>query len=90
MPEFFSCFVKHVPTWQGDQIGRIFANWVSVFFGQLGKIKGKIPKFGAAFFHDNRFILILTKKFCAIFSQTHLVTLQPRVHYTKLLKLLMG
>jgi hypothetical protein len=46
---------------QGDQIGRIFAKWVTVyFFGQIKKIKKCCPLFGLLF-HDYGYALILTK-----------------------------
>jgi hypothetical protein len=51
---------------QGDQIGRIFAQWVIVFFGQFYKNYRSSPKFhiGRLFFtYTYRYyVVILTKK----------------------------
>jgi hypothetical protein len=39
-------------TWQqGDQIGRIFANWVIAYFGQFDEIYANSPTLLATFFH---------------------------------------
>jgi hypothetical protein len=45
---------------QGDQIGRIFAYWSIVYFGQRLKHYRSSAKFLATFFP--RYVLILTKK----------------------------
>jgi hypothetical protein len=67
-----------LPSPQGDQIGRIFAHWAIVFFGQLLKITEVAQIFDALLFKGERYKLILRKTgwatFWAIFSQTHLVT----------------
>jgi hypothetical protein len=64
---------------QGDQIGRSFAKWVIVYFGQLLENYGRIPHFGATLFHGYVYSLIFTKYgldyIFGDFSQTHLVTL---------------
>jgi hypothetical protein len=39
------------PEKQGDQIGRIFAQWVTVCFGQLFENDRNIPKFRATLFN---------------------------------------
>jgi hypothetical protein len=64
---------------QGDQIGRIFAFRVSVFFGLLFENYRSSLKFGHFSYNGERCGLILTKigwaTFWAIFSQTRPVTL---------------
>jgi hypothetical protein len=46
---------KNLPSWQGDQIGRFFAYWESIYFGQFFKI------YLGHFFHSKCYALILTK-----------------------------
>jgi hypothetical protein len=46
---------------QGDQIGRIFAHWVTVYFGQLFENYRRGSFFWATFFHDKVFELISSK-----------------------------
>jgi hypothetical protein len=64
---------------QGDQIERIFASWVIVFFGKFFFNFRNSPKFLNYFFNSKSYVLYLTKMgwdtFWATFSQTHLVTL---------------
>jgi hypothetical protein len=64
---------------QGDQIGRIFAHWAIVYFGQFFENDRRSLNFLATFFHDENFVFSLTEIGCATFwailSQTHLVTL---------------
>jgi hypothetical protein len=67
---------------QGDQIGRIFAYWTIVYFGQLLKMTEVSLFLGLLLNSGKRHVaLILTKMglaaLWAIFSQTHLVTLHP-------------
>jgi hypothetical protein len=45
---------------QGDQIGRVFAYWVIVYFGKFENYKSS-PNFGATFSYGKLFALILTK-----------------------------
>jgi hypothetical protein len=64
---------------QGDQIGRIFAHWALVVFGQLFENYRSSPYFWAIF-PRKKLCIDFNKKwvwatFWAIFSQTHLVTL---------------
>jgi hypothetical protein len=47
---------------QGDQIGRIFAYWVIVFFRQLLKITEVVKIFGFISFQGKSYVLIMTKK----------------------------
>jgi hypothetical protein len=42
---------------QGDQIGRIFAHWVIIYFGQFIENYSNIPHYGY-FFHGEGFVLI--------------------------------
>jgi hypothetical protein len=63
---------------QGDQIGRIFAHWVTFF--SLGKRIQMWPTFLVYFFYMLRWCFDFTKKMCwatfwAIFSSTHLDSL---------------
>jgi hypothetical protein len=67
---------------QGDQIGPIFAHWVTVNFIEFwGNCKSS-RHFWATFFHGYGNALILTKKNCLryilghFFKKTHLVTLR--------------
>jgi hypothetical protein len=46
---------------QGDQIGRFFAAWVIVFFGQFFVNYRLSPNFWGYFFHGKNCALILTK-----------------------------
>jgi hypothetical protein len=84
----FFLFWYHVPRkiWQtccsiqGDQIGRIFAQWVIVYFGQLLENYRSIPHVSGYFIPWISLGIHFDKKtgwatFWAIFSQTHLVTL---------------
>jgi hypothetical protein len=64
---------------QGDQIGRIFAQWAIVYIGQFLKNYRSSAKFWASFFLSIDYVFIFTKKMgwaasWAKFSQTHLVT----------------
>jgi hypothetical protein len=66
---------------QGDQIGRFFAHWTTVYFGQLFENYKSSTNSWAACSRGKIGALILTKKwvglpFGAIFSLTHLVTLE--------------
>jgi hypothetical protein len=47
---------------QGDQIGRIFPHWVSVYFGQFSVNFRSSPNLWATVFHWKVYVLILTKK----------------------------
>jgi hypothetical protein len=47
---------------QGDQIGRIFAYWAIVYFGQFSENYRSSPQLRGYFFHDQCYALILTKK----------------------------
>jgi hypothetical protein len=73
----------YVPTYQGDQIGRIFAQLVIVLLGQFYKNYRSSPKFWATFFLSMyKLCSNFDKKngwatFWATFSQTPLVTLLP-------------
>jgi hypothetical protein len=50
-------------TWvQGDQIGRISAYWVTIFFGQLLLRLQKEAKYLGFFFQRKKICIILTKK----------------------------
>jgi hypothetical protein len=64
---------------QGDQIGRIFACWVSVNFGHFFENYRSIPIFGGFFLHGKSYVFVLRKKWVgplwAIFSQTRLTPL---------------
>jgi hypothetical protein len=46
---------------QGDQIGRIFALWAIVCFGQFLKNNSNSPQFWATFFQSIDYVVILTK-----------------------------
>jgi hypothetical protein len=46
---------------QGDQIGRIFAQWAIVYFGQWFEIYIISANFWATFLCDTSYVLILTK-----------------------------
>jgi hypothetical protein len=66
---------------QGDQIGRIFANWVIVYFGQFYE-NYKSSTHILGIFSAVKFIHKCLKKcvglhFGRFFDQTHLVTLMP-------------
>jgi hypothetical protein len=43
--------IRKVPSIQGDQIGRIFALWVIVCFGQFFENYRSNPHFGIVFSH---------------------------------------
>jgi hypothetical protein len=62
-----------------DRIGRIFADWTSVYFGELFLKLQKKPTLLYYFLRSKIYVVMLTKMcwatFWAIFSQTHLVTL---------------
>jgi hypothetical protein len=78
----FSFLFLVVP--QGDQIGRIFAYWAIVFFGQFFENYRRGTNSWATFFHGKSNALILTKielglHFGRFFSQAHLVTLAVRL-----------
>jgi hypothetical protein len=64
---------------QGDQIGRIFAQWTIVYFGQFFDNYKSGQHFYASFFLSIDYVLILTKKRVGLhfarFLQAHLVTL---------------
>jgi hypothetical protein len=56
---------------QGDQIGRIFAQWVVVFFGQLLKIYKNSPQFWSTFYQSKDDLFIFTEKMVwAIFTSS--------------------
>jgi hypothetical protein len=46
---------------QGDQIGRIFANWTIVNLGQLFGNNGSSPRSWIAFLQSKSYVAILTK-----------------------------
>jgi hypothetical protein len=77
----FQPLKKNFSAVQGDQIGRNFASWMSVFFGKFfGKLKQWPIFFGLLF--RRSYVLILTKEmgglhFGWFFLQTNLVTLLP-------------
>jgi hypothetical protein len=48
------------PCNQGDQIGRIFARWAIVYFGQFFENCRSSPNFRAAIFSGKNYALILT------------------------------
>jgi hypothetical protein len=52
---------------QSDQIGRIFAQWVVVYFGLFFEIFRSSPHFWASFFHSQGYALILAKMYLATF-----------------------
>jgi hypothetical protein len=65
---------------QGDQIGRIFAQWVTVYFWQIYENCSSRQYFKATLFNFYGHVLILAEKlvgrnFGANFFKTHLVTL---------------
>jgi hypothetical protein len=66
---------------KGDQIGRIYAQWAIVYFGQCFENYWSGANFWATLFHGTSYVLIMTKNgwatFWATFSQTRLVTLSP-------------
>jgi hypothetical protein len=45
-----------VLTNQGDQIGRIFADWAAVYFGQFIENFKSYPNYWASIFHDTRYV----------------------------------
>jgi hypothetical protein len=50
-------------TWkQGDQIGRIFAYWVIVYFGNFSENDLSSSIFGVTFFQRKGRVLTLTKR----------------------------
>jgi hypothetical protein len=65
--------------WQGDQIGRFFAQWVINFSGQFYKNYRSGPKVWVTFLQSVDYVVILTKNglgyILGVFSQAHLVTL---------------
>jgi hypothetical protein len=63
---------------QGDQIGRIFADWVIVFLGHFFFKLEMYPQFLGYFCTPKKQQKFALATFRAIFSQTHLVTL-PRM-----------
>jgi hypothetical protein len=95
-PRFFKVFspkklAKKIGAFdQGDQIGRIFAQWAIVYFGQWFENYIQSANFWATFFRDISYVLIFTKNglatFWASFSQTHLVTLLLTQKKAKLCK----
>jgi hypothetical protein len=75
----FSTSSTHLPRGQGDQIGRIFASWVTVFFRQFFKHYWSSQKM-IYFFPHTKLLIHLDKKsfelhFGRFFSWTRLVTL---------------
>jgi hypothetical protein len=66
---------------QGDHIGRIFADWAFVFFGQFFLFTEVAQNPGLMLYLKASYVIILKKGLGyllyikAIFSQTHLVTL---------------
>jgi hypothetical protein len=68
---------------QGDQLGRIFNQWVIVYFGQWFENYKTIAHFWATFFHATYHLCINFDKkigwatFWAIFSQNNPGTLFP-------------
>jgi hypothetical protein len=70
---------------QGDQIGRIFANWAIVFFGIILKNSEIARISGLLVFHGKKLFAIFDKKmawvtFMIIFSHTHRFTLHT-IHF---------
>jgi hypothetical protein len=68
-----------VTAWQGNQIGRVFAQWVAVCLWMLHENYKSSPHFGRLYSAD-KFMLLSRQKmgwatFWANFSQTHLVIL---------------
>jgi hypothetical protein len=65
--------------YQGDQIGRIFAQGAIVFFGQFLQEQKSGPNFRAAFLYHKSCVSILQKMglgyILGVFSQTRLVAL---------------
>jgi hypothetical protein len=64
---------------QGDKNGRIFADWVIVYFGQFCENYRNSPKIWANFFHGKSYVFVLTENVLGVFSQTHLVALILKV-----------
>jgi hypothetical protein len=54
--EFVSTYIH------GDQIGRIFAHWAIIYFGQWFEKLQKENIFWAAFSHGTSYVFILSKK----------------------------
>jgi hypothetical protein len=74
-----------VTSLQGDQIGRIFANWAIVLLCAGFLITEVAPNFWSSFYHGKSYAKILTMHALGIilgrfFSLTHLVTLR-RFHF---------
>jgi hypothetical protein len=76
---FVSTGVMALAFIQGDQIGRIFAHWVTHYIGYFCENYRNSTYIWSTFFHSKSCLLIFTKMdwatFWATFSQTHLVTL---------------
>jgi hypothetical protein len=72
---------------QGDQIGRIFAKWDIIFFGQFSKLTETAQIFGLLLFSEKNVYLFWQKMgtaaFWAIFSHSNLVTLLVNVFLRK-------
>jgi hypothetical protein len=60
-------FLYLSPSYQGDQIGQIFALWAIIYIGQLCKKITEVGKKFGLFFHGKRYELILTQMVLAIF-----------------------
>jgi hypothetical protein len=58
---WFEIFYIGAASGQGDQIGRIFANWAAVYFGLLLENYKSGANYWDTFFHDAIYVLILTK-----------------------------
>jgi hypothetical protein len=79
---FWTPKIRAVPASQGDRIGRIFASWVIVFFGQFFLEISEVAQLLELLFPRQKITSILSKKLgwaapWAIFAQTLLVTLLP-------------
>jgi hypothetical protein len=59
---FVSLLLSKAAPKQGDQIGRNFAQWAIVYFGELYKNYRSSPKFSATFFQSIDNVQIKTDK----------------------------
>jgi hypothetical protein len=68
---------------QGDQIGRILADWAIAYILWAVFLLHKYPEVGLLYFHGKNYVLVSTKQwvgpFWTIFSRTHPVTLLSTV-----------
>jgi hypothetical protein len=56
------CFTQAFPGTQGDTIGRNFAHWANVFYGQVIENYIFSPNLWATIFHDKIYLLVFNKK----------------------------